>query len=107
MDIENDGKWQFDLFDSSGKRGFMLNTDLELAYNLDFNKYSGTSCVINRNNDGAGQFWKMDIFTAPICAATPTKNLVEKYANVIAVAFTIFWFHRVIVVSMPYYTFIL
>ena len=105
-DSTEDKKWQFDLFDSDKKRGFMLNTDLELAYNLDFDKDSGTSCVINRNNDGSGQLPP----TAPICPATPTKNLVEKYANVIAVVFTRFWVHRVnwfTLATISYYTFML
>ena len=47
MDPESntDKKWQWNLYDSVNKqRGIMLNTDMELAYNIDVNMINGTEC---------------------------------------------------------------
>jgi hypothetical protein len=45
-----DRKWQFNF----PGHGFMLNTDMELVYNIDVDKLAGTSCAINENVPGLG-----------------------------------------------------
>jgi len=62
-----DKKWQFDLTNTTdGSRlGFMLNTDMELAYDIDVNPISGTSCSVNNNE----------------CKNATTIDLVAKYAS--------------------------
>ena len=53
----------------------MLNTDMELAFDIDFNNTSGTSCVINHNSGPP---------EARGCPTASTYGLVRKYADVSA-----------------------
>ena len=58
-------KFQFNIVDAvkEKKVGFMLPTDIELAYDIDMDPLKGTSCRIGLD-----------------CAEAPTKGQVEEYA---------------------------
>ena len=70
-DSDNDGdkKWQWQMEDTDGRRkGMMLNTDIELYYDIDVNAYEGTTCSAT---DGLSA-----------CTKADTANLVGLYASV-------------------------
>merc|ERR1712029_858454 len=84
FDRDDDGDWryQWDLFEngtwfegSADRKGIMLNTDIELAYDIDVDLVAGTSCVlgdaIERETGVSG--------TA--CTKAGTYDLVKSYAN--------------------------
>merc|ERR1711973_262938 len=67
---KSDKKWQWNLYNSTGDlRGIMLNTDIELAYNVDVDKLKGTKCV--NGNHGPGN----------PCARSDSFEKVESYAK--------------------------
>jgi len=79
-DFDSDGngdkRFQWDLFnkgeyfDGSNERiGIMLNTDIELAYDIDPDMFDGTSCVLG------------DAIAGTACGKSDTYNTVVKYAN--------------------------
>ena len=61
----SDRKWQFNIDNAvSGNRvGFMINTDMELAYDIDVDPLRGTTCQIGVD-----------------CAEANTKPLVELFS---------------------------
>ena len=57
----------------------MLNTDMELAYDIDVdNSGSGTKCVIRSEEEKRGE----TTFRTTNCPIAGTKKLVAKYAKV-------------------------
>lgn len=61
-----DKKFQFDVLTEDGVQlGFMLNTDMELAFDLDVNKTAGTQCIVHKT-----------------CKAALTMPLVKTYSEV-------------------------
>ena len=57
-------------WNSTAGAALMLNTDVELVYDIDVDNYgNGTTCKMNAASDHA-------------CAESSTKGLVESYANV-------------------------
>lgn len=99
---ETDKKFQFNVYRGGGRRiGMLLNTDVQLAFNIDMDPLTGTSCKINRSFNKAvkplvtcdsgntkrdlSSFYlaKMGNRQADVefCPASPTRATVEKYAN--------------------------
>jgi len=79
-DFDSDGngdkRFQWDLFnkgeyfDGSNERvGIMLNTDIELAYDIDVDTMAGTSCVLG------------DAISGTACTKATTYDLVKSYAD--------------------------
>ena len=78
---------------SSTAGALMLNTDVELVYDIDVDNYgNGTTCKMNAGSDHA-------------CAESSTKALVESYASVslvhISIKYSIPIFMRVHTVVNP------
>ena len=74
-DGDGDRKWQWNVWDGTGTRvGFMLNTDMELAHQIDVDADLGTTGC-----------WPADATdTLPVCTEASTMSLVKTYATVIA-----------------------
>jgi len=70
-DGDGDRKWQWNMFDTTGTRiGMMLNTDMELAYDIPVDSDLGTtSCAIFATSSLAA------------CPDAATKSLVQTYAT--------------------------
>ena len=81
-----DLKYQWTLTDVDGNRFTMLNTDMQLAYNIDVDNFgAGTECEV------VVGYVEDDHATACICPSVPDSNycdssdtfhLVQTYANV-------------------------
>ena len=71
-DGDGDRKWQWNLNDADGTMvGFMLNTDMELAYDIPVDSDLGTtSCAITATG------------SLDACPDATTKSLTETYATV-------------------------
>ena len=84
--LEQDYKYQWTLQDTNNNRFTMLNTDIEIAYDIDVDNFGeGTSCEV------VVGFMEDDVNTACICPTIPDSNycsssdtfdLVQTYANV-------------------------
>ena len=84
--LEQDYKYQWTLQDANNNRFTMLNTDIEVAYDIDVDNFGeGTSCEV------VVGFMEDDVNTACICPTIPDSNycsasdtfeLVQTYANV-------------------------
>lgn len=83
--LEKDYKYQWTLQDANNNRFTMLNTDIEVAYDIDVDNFGeGTSCEV------VVGFMEDNVNTACICPTVPDSNycsasdtfdLVQTYAN--------------------------
>ena len=84
--LEQDYKYQWTLQDTNNNRFTMLNTDIEIAYDIDVDNFGeGTTCEV------VVGYMEDDVNTACICPTIPDSNycpasdafeLVQTYANV-------------------------
>ena len=84
--VAMDLKYQWLLRDDNGNRFTMLNTDIELAYNIDVDNFgAGTECEVvvgYMEDDQATACICPSIPDSNYCESSDTFNLVQTYANV-------------------------
>ena len=82
----NDLKFQWSLTGAEDGTFIMLNTDMELPYDIDVdNSGSGTKCVIRSQEEKSKQI----TFRTTNCPVAATKKLVTMYAKVWKCSITI------------------